>query len=39
MGGGVGVRVGEKGLGVCMKKAASVLLGVKGMTMQTMVKD
>lgn len=38
-GGGVGVRHGEKGLGVCRMKAHSVLLGVKGIIMQTMGKE
>lgn len=38
MGGGVGVGAGKKGLGVCTMKAPSVLLGVKGIIMQTMGK-
>lgn len=36
--GGVGVSTGKKGLGVCTMKAPSVLLGVKGIIMQTMGK-
>lgn len=39
VGGGVGVSVGKNGLGVCRMKAASVLLGVKGIIMQTMAKE
>lgn len=39
VGGGVGVRDGEKGVGVCRMKACSVLLGVKGIIMQTMGKN
>lgn len=35
MGGGVGVRAGKRGLGVCTIKAPSELLGVKGMIMHT----
>lgn len=35
VGGGVGVGVRKKGLGVCRMKAASVLLEVKGIIMQT----
>lgn len=38
VGGGVGVSVGKKGLGVCRMKAASALLGVKGIITQTMRK-
>lgn len=37
-GGGVGVSDGKKGLGVCKMKAPSVLLGVKGIIMQTTAK-
>lgn len=36
-GGGVGVSDGKKGLRVCKMKAPSVLLGVKGIIMQTTV--
>lgn len=36
---GFGVRDSEKGLGVCRMKARSVLLGVKGIIMQTMGKE
>lgn len=39
MGGGVGVGVGKKGLGVCRMKAASGPLEVKGIIMQTMGKE
>lgn len=35
VGGGVGVRAGKKGLGVCTIKATSELRGVKGMMMHT----
>lgn len=35
VGRGVGVRAGKRGVGLCTIKAASVLLGVKGMIMQT----
>lgn len=35
VGGGVGVRAGKRGLGVCTIKAPSELLGVKGMIMHT----
>lgn len=38
VGGGVGVCIEKKGLDACRMKAASVLLGVKGIIMQTMVK-
>lgn len=39
MGGGVGVGIRKKGLGVCRMKADSVLLGVKGMITQTMQQE
>lgn len=35
VGGGVGVRAGKRGAGLCTIKAPSVLLGVKGMIMHT----
>lgn len=35
MGGGVGVRAGKRGLGVCTIKAPSELLGVNGIIMHT----
>lgn len=35
MGGGVGVKAGKRGLGVCTIKAPSELLGVNGMIMHT----
>lgn len=38
-GGDVGVSDGKKGLGVCKMKAPSVLLGVKGIIIQTMAKE
>lgn len=37
--GGVGVGTGKEGLRVCRMKACSVLLGVKGIIMQTMGKE
>lgn len=39
VGGGVGVGVGKRGLGVCRIKAVSVPPGVKGIIIKTMGKE